>query len=81
MVAAVEAVSLETGERMRRTPSVAELTIVAAHIAELVTQVRTSWSSDPATEVRTERRAGPWCRYCPILVDCPEGQSAEAINR
>jgi PD-(D/E)XK nuclease superfamily protein len=91
MVAAVEAVSLQTGERMRRTPSVAELTIVAAHIADLVTQVRTSWSSDPETSdpetsnpetgVRTERRAGPWCRYCPILADCPEGRSAEAINR
>jgi len=82
MVAAVEAVSLQTGERMRQTPSVGELTMVARHIADLVTAVRTSWSSgDGAAEVRTERRGGPWCRYCPLLEDCPEGRAADAVNR
>lgn len=82
MVAAVEAVSLETGERMRRTPSIGELTVVARHIADLVTEFRTGWSSaDSGATVRTERRGGPWCRYCPLLEDCPEGQSADAINR
>ena len=82
MVAAVEAVSLETGERMRRTPSVSELTMVARHVANLVTEIRTTWSSATAGErAPTPRRAGPWCRYCPLLEDCPEGRSAEAINR
>jgi PD-(D/E)XK nuclease superfamily len=80
MVAAVEAVSLETGERMRRTPSIGDLTTIAAHIADLVTQIRMGWSSNAGSQVPSERRAGPWCRYCPILEDCPEGQSAEAIN-
>ena len=81
MVTAVEAVSLETGERMRRTPSIGDLTTIATHVSDLVTQIRTSWSSDAGNQVLSERRAGPWCRYCPILDSCPEGQSAEAINR
>jgi hypothetical protein len=78
MAAAVEAVSLQTGERMRRTPSVAELSAVALHVADLVTEVRTAWTSAGAS---TERRGGPWCRYCPLLEACPEGRSADAINR
>ena len=81
MVGAVEAVSLETGERMRRTPSIAELTTIAANVADLVTHIRVGWSSDAGHQACSERRAGPWCRYCPILADCPEGQSAEAVNR
>jgi hypothetical protein len=81
MVEAVEAVSLQTGERMRRTPSIGELTVVARHIADLVTEVRTSWASVGAvTEIATERRGGPWCGYCPLLDNCPEGQAADAIN-
>ncbi len=78
MADAVEAVSLQTGERMRRTPSIAELTAVARRVADLVTEVRTTWTSVGAT---TERRGGPWCRYCPLLEACPEGQSADAINK
>lgn len=78
MADSVEAVSLQTGERMRRTPSIAELTAVAGHIADLVTEVRTTWTSVGATP---ERRGGPWCRYCPLLDACPEGRSAEAINK
>jgi hypothetical protein len=78
MAAAVEAVSLQTGERMWRTPSVAELSAVALHVADLVTEVRTAWTSAGAS---TERRGGPWCRYCPLLEACPEGRSADAINR
>ena len=81
MVAAVEAVSLQTGERMRMTPSISELTVVARHLADLVTQVRTAWWSAPASSPHpTRRRGGPWCRYCPLLESCPEGRTAEAIN-
>ena len=79
MVSAVEAVSLETGERMRRSPSIDELTMVARHIADLVTSVRTTWAATAG--VPPERRGGPWCRYCPLLESCPEGRSADAINR
>ena len=50
MVAAVEAVSLQTGERMRTTPTIAQLTVVARHLADLVTQVRRSWWSAPGTD-------------------------------
>ena len=81
MVAAVEAVSLQTGERMRKTPSILELAGVASHLAELVTYVRTSWSSVTGSELAPAmRRGGPWCKYCPLLDSCPEGRSAEAIN-
>ena len=81
MVAAVEAVSLETGERMRRTPTMRELTIVARRVADLVTAVRTSWESAGSHPMPAKRRGGPWCGYCPLLETCPEGQSADAINR
>lgn len=77
MVSAVEAVSLQTGERMRHTPSLVDLRRVADGVADLVSAVRTVWSDGHDLE----RRGGPWCRYCPLLTDCPEGQSADAINR
>jgi hypothetical protein len=77
MVSAVEAVSLLTGERLRHKPSAIDLTRVAVGVAELVTAFRTVWTDG----AELERRGGPWCRYCPLLSDCPEGQSAGAINR
>jgi len=81
MVAAVEAVSLQTGERVRKTPSEVELAGVASNLAELVTQVRTAWSSASGIHSASAiRRGGPWCKYCPLLDTCPEGRSAEAIN-
>lgn len=77
MAAAVEAVSLQTGERMRRVPAREDLVDVIDHLAELVCALRASWS-ETAT---LERRAGPWCGYCPLLGECPEGRTAQAINR
>lgn len=73
---AVEAVSLQTGERMRSQPSMADLTAVAKRVAQLVTAFRQTWASGELTE----RRGGPWCRYCPLLSDCPEGAVAFAVN-
>lgn len=72
----IEAVSLQTGERMRSQPTVATLTQVAAQVAELVTAVRQNWASGEAAQLR----GGPWCRYCPLLPDCPEGSVAFAVN-
>lgn len=74
--AGIEAVSLQTGERMRSQPTVASLTEVANRVAELVTSVRQRWASGEPAELR----GGPWCRYCPLLADCPEGSVAFAVN-
>ena len=73
--ARVEAVSVRTAERTTAVPSTADVQRVAGEIAELVDEVRTAWVSGNDLE----RRGGPWCRYCPILADCPEGQSTKAL--
>lgn len=71
----VEAVSVRTGERYRTVPSTRDVAETAAQVAELANQIRRAWAEGAAME----RRGGPWCRYCPILEDCPEGRSAEAM--
>jgi len=68
----VEAISLQTGESMTRAPSISELAVVAGRVADLVNFVRRA--------VAGERRAGPWCRYCPLWEECPEGQAALTIH-
>ncbi|HJQ78089.1 MAG TPA: PD-(D/E)XK nuclease family protein [Acidimicrobiia bacterium] len=71
----VEAVSVKTGERYRAVPSTADVQRIAAEIGELVDQIRGAWGrGEPLA-----RHGGPWCRYCPILEDCPEGRSAHAL--
>ncbi len=69
----VEAVSLQTGEAQSSTPTIADLEGIAAELAILVTLVR----NQPE---HAERVAGPWCRYCPMLESCPEGQASRAVN-
>lgn len=71
----VEAVSVRTGERYRTVPSTQDVENVALELGELVNAVRSAWHSGS----ELERRGGPWCKYCPLLKDCPEGQSAEAL--
>jgi len=71
----VEAVSVRTGERYRAVPSSADVQEVATEVARLAGEMRTAWSAGS----RLEKRAGPWCRFCPILTDCAEGQAAEAL--
>lgn len=72
----VEAVSLQTGERMSQAPTEPQMESVATNVAELVSAMRRSWSAN----IGVERRGGPWCRYCPLLGDCPEGQAAGALT-
>lgn len=71
----VEAVSVRTGERYRSVPSATDVEMVARDVAELATQMRRAWSEGSGLE----RNAGPWCRFCPILENCDEGKSAEAL--
>lgn len=75
--ASVEAVSVRTGERYRMVPSSADVGRVAGEVGELVGAIRAAWAG------RTDlaRRGGPWCRYCPVLEGCQEGQMAEALLR
>ncbi|MEX2651862.1 MAG: PD-(D/E)XK nuclease family protein, partial [Acidimicrobiia bacterium] len=70
----VEAVSVRTGERYRTVPSSGDINRIAAEVGELVNEMRRAWTSG----VEPVRTGGPWCRYCPILSDCAEGQAAEA---
>jgi hypothetical protein len=73
----VEAVSVKTGERYRTVPSADDVRRVSAEIGELVNQVRRAW----AAGTTLARHGGPWCRFCPILGECPEGQATEALLR
>jgi len=71
----VEAVSVRTGERYRTVPTLTDLSRVANEVGELANDMRRAWENQETLE----RRAGPWCRYCPILEDCDEGKTAEAL--
>jgi hypothetical protein len=71
----VEAVSVRTGERYRTVPSSADVERVAIEVGELVNTIRASWASGDDLA----RTGGPWCHFCPILSECSEGQSAEAL--
>ena len=71
----VEAVSVRTGERYRTVPSSEDVERVASEVGTLANAMRRSW----AESTTLERRAGPWCRYCPILEDCAEGKAVEAL--
>ncbi len=71
----VEAVSVRTGERYRTVPSPEHITRVADDVAELVNSMRSAWHAGDQLELR----GGPWCRFCPVLPDCAEGQATEAL--
>ncbi|HLF60628.1 MAG TPA: PD-(D/E)XK nuclease family protein [Acidimicrobiia bacterium] len=71
----VEAVSVRTGERYRTVPSSGDINRVATEVGGLVNEIRRAWSSG----VEPLRTGGPWCRYCPLLAECAEGQATEAL--
>jgi len=48
----------------------------AAVTAELISSVRRKWRGDK----ELARLGGPWCRYCPLLSDCPEGRAATELT-
>ncbi|HEX9848208.1 MAG TPA: PD-(D/E)XK nuclease family protein [Acidimicrobiia bacterium] len=71
----VEAVSVKTGERYHTVPSTKDVTEVAEDVGRLANEMRRAWGEG----LTLERHGGPWCKYCPILGDCPEGQATEAL--
>ncbi|MBU1227206.1 MAG: PD-(D/E)XK nuclease family protein [Actinobacteria bacterium] len=71
----VEAVSVSSGERFEEVPSRAGITAIASRVAEMVNDLRSAW--DEGTDL--PRVAGPWCRWCPLLDECSEGQAAKAL--
>ena len=71
----IEAVSVRTGERYRTVPTSDDMNRVLSEVAELINEIRTGWKQGS----ELEKRGGPWCRYCPILDECEEGQTAEAL--
>lgn len=71
----VEAVSIGTGERTEETPSSAGVQATATRVAKVVTELRTTWRQGG----EFPRTAGPWCRWCPLLDECAEGQAAQAL--
>lgn len=71
----VEAVSVRTGERYRIVPTSEDATRLAAEVAEMADELRRAWSEGTGLE----RRGGPWCRYCPLLEECPEGKATTAL--
>jgi hypothetical protein len=73
--ASVEAVSVRTGERFVAVPSSADVSRVADEVAEMVSGIRKAWQEGAGLE----RRGGPWCRYCPVLEGCPEGNATTAL--
>ena len=49
--------------------------VEGVRVAEVVGELRTTWSSSG----QFARTAGPWCRWCPLLDECSEGQAARAV--
>ena len=70
--AAVEAVSVATGERVSEAPTRTEVTTTAGEVAQMVSVLRRAW----ATGGSLARTGGPWCKSCPRLSTCAEGKAA-----
>ena len=75
--AQVEAMSVATGERWEASPDESKVRETLATVAGLVADLR----SGIASGATLERRPGPWCRFCPVLADCADGQGAVAVFR
>ncbi|MEA3503294.1 MAG: PD-(D/E)XK nuclease family protein [Actinomycetota bacterium] len=71
----VEAVSVQTGERTGIEPTLERAAATSLEIASMIETLRVaSHSGDDI-----ERRAGPHCRWCPLLEGCSEGTAAVEI--
>lgn len=71
----VQAYSVKTGEQREEPPTRDGVQDVADRVAAMVNELRSAW----ADGCELERRAGPWCRSCPVLDECSEGQAASNV--
>ncbi len=67
----VEAISVRTGERENQVPTLSDMRQTLASLGDMVSNIRLVWQA----RTNAEKSAGPWCRFCPILDGCAEGQS------
>src|SRR3990172_9494406 len=70
--------ALDRGEipgRVEAVPTRAGIEETAAKAASMITALRESWRSGSDLE----RLGGPWCRWCPLLEECPEGRAATRL--
>jgi RecB family exonuclease len=73
--AIAEAVSVKTGERSMRRPTLEQAVATGTAVVEMVNMLRHAFEE----ESDLERRGGPYCRWCPLLETCPEGKAATAV--
>lgn len=71
----IEAFSVQSGEQYRSHPSQATVAATAVRVAEMATTVRQSTTLDEPLD----RVPGMYCKYCPILDECSEGQAAARV--
>ncbi len=71
----LQAISIQTGERASFPATVADLERTVGVIAGLVHDVRTAMIGDEPLP----KEPGPWCRYCPVLDTCDEGQETISL--
>lgn len=71
----LEAMSLKTGERRSMRPTASDVASVEEEIRSMVEVLRRAIAEGSDLD----RRAGPHCRWCPLLPTCSEGTSAVAI--
>lgn len=70
-----EAVSVQTGERTGIKPTLDQAEATAGETASMIETLRAAFLSGEDIE----RRAGPHCRWCPLLTSCSEGTAAVEI--
>ncbi len=70
-----EAVSVQTGERTGIDPTPKRAEEVAREVAAMIETLRIALQ----TVSDVDRRAGPYCRWCPLLDGCTEGTTAVEI--
>jgi hypothetical protein len=71
----VEAVSVGSGERVDDVPTRAGVEETAAKTAKMVAVLREAFTDGRSLD----RVAGPWCRWCPLLDECAEGQATTKL--
>ncbi|NND12834.1 MAG: DUF2800 domain-containing protein [Acidimicrobiia bacterium] len=71
----LQAISIQTGERASFPVSIADLERTVELVAGLVHDVRSALLVDR----KLSREPGPWCRFCPILDGCGEGQETVSL--